>query len=401
MSKLLNDDVTIVPDPDAPSNDAFGRLRTSNPETLFSDKGYVDNSLFWATQTANGGAIDTTNSLSSAEINLNVTTASGSSAIRQTRQRLPYQPSKSHVILCSFVFEPKANVRSRVGYFDEDNGVFLEANGTAINWVRRAGNTGTPVDTTVSQSNWNIDPLDGTGQSGVNLDFTKAQLIIIDLEWFGVGVIRAGFVYNGNILYAHRFETGNILTGTYNASATLPIRYEITNTGATASATTLISICQSVVSEGGFGERGAVIATDNGTTVVDENNNDTYYPIISIRIKPTVKYSQIDLSEFTVISTENRAVSARIIINGTLTGPSWTDYSPIAQRDLSATAISGGTVLASAYTAEKNSSNINTVANAIALGFDVAGTPDTLTLAVAGIGGSAKVLGELSWIERY
>ena len=53
------------------------------------------------------------------------------------------------------------------------------------------------VDTIVTRNNW-IDKFDGTGSSGLTIDFTKAQIFTFDQEWLGVGRVRMGFVINGN-----------------------------------------------------------------------------------------------------------------------------------------------------------------------------------------------------------
>ena len=79
--------------PGGTSSDAFGRLRTVNPLTLFdSSHRYNDNGL-WATSSGTGGT--TAFSTSGGLVDLNVTTTSGSQIVRETTKCFSYQPGKS------------------------------------------------------------------------------------------------------------------------------------------------------------------------------------------------------------------------------------------------------------------------------------------------------------------
>ncbi len=135
--------------------DAFGRLRVSEPFTLFdSQNRYAEDDQF-SSSTVNGASI--TFATNESSVNMSVDTTSGSKAVRQTFRRMPYQPGKSMLILTTFCMNaPKANLRQRVGYFDENNGIYLEQNGTSNpSFTIRTNTSGTPVDTnSVSQSSW-------------------------------------------------------------------------------------------------------------------------------------------------------------------------------------------------------------------------------------------------------
>jgi hypothetical protein len=108
----------------SPNIDAFGRLRVSNPFTLFdSSHRFADNGL-WSTGTATGG----TATFNSAQglIDLAVTAASGSEVIRETTKVFSYQPGKSLLVLNTFVMNAaKTGLRQRVGYYGAANGFYL------------------------------------------------------------------------------------------------------------------------------------------------------------------------------------------------------------------------------------------------------------------------------------
>ena len=109
---------------------------------------------------------------------------------RQTFMRFNYQPGKSQLINMTFILDKSGGgtgVQRRVGIFDDDNGIFLEDDEGTIKAVIRSNATGTPVNTKVSQTSWNIDAMDGSGRSGITIDWTKSQILTIDYEWLEAG----------------------------------------------------------------------------------------------------------------------------------------------------------------------------------------------------------------------
>jgi len=382
--------------------DAFGRLRTSGPYTLFdSQNRYVKNDLFDET-TATGGTV--TYDANASTVLLNVTTSSGSSVVRQTYRSFSYQPGKGLLSLNTFVMDAaKANVRTRVGYFNEQNGVFLERDGTTVNIVRRTYTSGAAVDTVVPQSSWNGDKLDGTGDSGYTLDLTKAQILWEDFEWLGVGSVRVGFVIDGGYIVCHTFQNANNLNAVYMTTAMLPVRYEITNTGTAASASTLKQICSTVISEGGYEKKVALnvarMTTANGSI------STTFVPLVSLRLASGRTGAIVIPDGYSVLPTATSATTFEIVLvkNPTLTGASWvaSDSSNV-QQDLSATSYTGGTIVQQQYVLS------STLANGIAAGVGdynwdlqfgatISGTSDIYTLAVRTLSGTHSAIGSLSF----
>ena len=140
--RVLN--VAISSDPAAntsPTTDSFGRLRVSNPLTLFdSSHRYNDNGL-WATQTASSGAAAFNSN--QGLVDLSVTTTSGSKVIRETKKVFAYQPGKSLLVLNTFTFNSaKTNLRQRAGYFGAANGYYLELNNSTLSFVERTSVSG-------------------------------------------------------------------------------------------------------------------------------------------------------------------------------------------------------------------------------------------------------------------
>ena len=323
-----NDGSVIIGDgvPSSYAYDAFGRLRVSNPYTLFdSSNRYADNGKF---ATATTGTATATFNANEGLIDLDVGTASGDEVLRESQVVFAYQPGKSLLIMNSFTFDTaKTNLRQRVGYFGSDNGFYLEQNDSTISLVKRSKVTGSVVNTEVTQANFNTDKLDGTGPSGFTLDLTTSQLMFMDMEWLGVGSVRLGFVIEGQFIIAHRFDWANqsTNTGTYITTASLPIRYEITNTGTVASASQLKQICSTVISEGGYEMNGLQgVAGTPINSAYTLTTAGVFYPLVSIRLKSARLDAVALMSAMSTIGTGNNIYyNWKIARGGSITGGTW------------------------------------------------------------------------------
>ncbi len=382
----------------------FGRTKVSEPYTLFdSSHRYQDNGDYSDT-TANGGSV-TFDANASAAL-LNVTTASGSEVTRESFKVFPYQPGKSLQVMQTFVFAPaKANLRQRVGYFSRQNGYYLEQDGTNIYFVERSYVTGQLVETRVPQSQWNMDKLDGSGASDVVLDLSKAQILWSEYEWLGVGSVRMGFAIDGFFVAAHQFNHANRIANTYMTSATLPLRFEITNTGATASASTMRQICNSIISNGGYSHDESAIYTawrDADVTV-----GTTRYPLIAIRMKSGRTDSVILPTSVDITSAGAGQGTWALIKNPTtLNGGTWitTDSSPNVEYSINMTTMDGGTVLRRKFFTTSNQSAAEDFATDLAtwdlqLGRTNAVTPvsDIYVLAFKTLKSTMNVQAILGW----
>ena len=266
------------------SADAFGRARVALPHTLFdSSFRFADNIKKWAQKKT--GTSNSAFNASQGLVDLSVGTASGDEIIRETNRAFPYQPGKSLISMNTFTFNaPKANLRQRVGYFGKNNGIYVEQDGLQTYIVKRTFVSGAVDNVRIAQGDWNIDALDGTGPSGLNLDISKSQIFWTDFEWLGVGSVRTGFVINGQFIVTHIFHHANSITGTYITTASLPCRYELTNTGATVGSSSMKQICSTVISEGGYNMQNLTRSATNPITGKSLTNNKLN-PMVSIRLR--------------------------------------------------------------------------------------------------------------------
>lgn len=406
--------INIYPPYGAPSNpswvtfdgtntDAFGRLRVSEPYTLFDSQNRFKADSQFTDLTATGGA--TAYSSNTAAVEMSVTTSSGSSVTRQTKRVFAYQPGKSLLILATFVMnEAKTGLRQRVGYFNDNNGIFFQVSDSTKSFVIRTYTGGSASDArTINQADWNGDKLDGTGASGLILDVTKTQIFFTDIEWLGVGNVRVGFIINGQYVVCHTFQNANVLTNVYMQTALLPIRYQIENTSATASNSTMKQICSTVISEGGYSELSEPFVARRATKV---SVGTSFYPIVSIRLASNYLGAIVIPTGIGFYPEDTGYYSVTLIRNGTLTNATWGANlcNGQVEVDTGATAITftEDDIKSLTYVSASNQSTASTNSPQgynwrLQLGATANGVSDVYTLCAAVDAGSGDVLGNIQF----
>lgn len=387
------------------SGDAFGRLRTSSPFTIFDSQHRYQENDKWDTA-LNGGGTKTYVANESA-INLTVPTTSGAYVYRETKRVFPYQPGKSLLVMASFAFAAsKANLRQRIGYFGTQNGIYLEQDGTTTYIVRRSYVTGSVVNTRVAQADWNGDKLDGTGLSARTLDLSKTQIFWLDIEWLGVGDVRCGFVVDGRMVIAHTFHGDNVNATSYMTTAVLPLRQEIENTDTTASASTAKQICNTIASEGGYEGFSRRYNIPTGSTAVTLATAGTRYPVLAIRLNSTRLDSVIIPSNINAAveqTTNNKLdiVQFHVLLNPTITGGTWTThFNNNVQYNTSITTATGGIEIAGGYLTSSSSLDLGSITDFnFQLGRTMAGVSDVLLIAATPTNDAAKLFLDLAWFE--
>jgi hypothetical protein len=388
------------------NTDAFGRLRVSQPYTLFdSQNRYAADNQF-DTSIVSGGS--TSYLANEATVQMTVNTTSGAEVVRQSFRSMTYQPGKGLLVLATFqAATAKTNLRQRIGYFGNQNGVYFQVNNTTNSFVLRTYIGGSVDDTTrkVDQSAWNGDKLDGTGASGLTLDLTHPQILWMDFEWLGVGSVRCGFIINGTYIVCHTYNTANVYgSSVYMTTAILPVRYEITNTGATSGSSSLKQICSSVVSEGGL-EPTSIDHVARRTTALGSVGT-TLLPLVSIRLASTALGAVVLPSAIKVIPTSADNFEVQLVKNATLTGASYSTVASDAnvEFDVSSTAMSGGTICQIDYSASSNqgTSPLNPISAFnwdYQLGTSLAGVSDVYTIGVRTFSGSGSIIGALTFYD--
>lgn len=377
--------------------DAFGRLRISEPFTLFdSQNRYIDGEQFSSLTATGGNVVYVANESS---FNLNVSSTNGSSVIRQSKTVQAYQPGKSLLTMNTFAMATlKANLRQRVGYFTEGNGIYFEANGTSLFLVIRSSTTGVVVEERIPQANWNGNTL----LSGTVLDPTLTQIFWNDVEWLGVGNVRAGFVINGQFIVCHTFQHANQPGNTtvYMTTATLNPRYEITNTGGTSGNSTMKQICSTVISEGGFTPTTKIGYVTNTTNVTRVSSANTLTSLCSIRLNPAYPDAVVVPAQIDLLLIDVRYGQFQLIENATFT-TSWSNVAnSVVQTSIHSNTITDGTLVYAGLTSSRDEVEIgDDIKKRLQLWRDTAGTTSTLTLAVAYTQANSDLLWKFGWEE--
>lgn len=413
---------------DSHAIDAFGRFRVSNPVTLFDSKNIYDDPdivntlenqpLFYDNQELTGGGTSTAYNTNQASQSISVSASTAGWRTRQTKMRFNYQPGKSHLVLMTFKFSTSSDTGLifREGLFDGNNGLFFSIKSGVACFVRRTYTSGSAVDNEYNQSEWNVDRLDGSGgcynPSGLNLDFTKAQILAFDMEWLGVGRIRFGFVVDGIFHVAHEVRSYNAYSFPHISTPNLPLRSEIINLG-TGGAGTLTQICSTVISEGASADLGKNSYASTNGTHVDCANENTIYAIIGMRLKSAYIGASIDMIEANIqLQTGSHRCEWMMILNPVVTGTftyvnEANSSVQIARASGAGPTVTGGFKMAGGFVESGGvqsgsaGSISSQVPNALRLGSLIDGTTDTLVLCARPIGGSSgvDVEGSLFWKE--
>ncbi len=413
VNATLNGDANVIISGfSGATSDAFGRLRVSEPYTLFDTQArYYDHGQFASNISGTGNVVYVQNQSS---YQLNVGSASGDSVIRETLKPFPYQPGKSQLTLNTFAMNtPEANLRQRVGLFDSNDGVFFENDGTYNYFVIRSGSTG--VEERVRQDAWNGDRLNGAGgannPSGYTLYPDRTQIVFADVEWLGVGSVRVGFIINGAYIICHQFNHANQPGNTkvYMTTATLPIRYEITNTGTTTGTSTMTQICSSVISEGGFqlaGSGNPRAASHLIGSPVTLPNDNSFKPVIAIRLKSTNLNAVVIPINYSLVPTSASIFQYRIYKRAITSGGSWVDSAADSsvQYNLGPTALVSGDIAEQTFLNSTNQSTAAPTQEGFTFEYQLERQPFTgvayeYVITMATIGQNQTVYASIEWQE--
>lgn len=369
--------------------DAFGRLRVSQPLTLFDSTNRYQMNKKWYSNTTNGGTVSYVSNEST--VYLTTTTSPASKVFRETRNVFSYQPGKSLLILQTFVMSVQtSNLTQRIGYFGNDNGVYIEQAGNTTNIVKR--NNGS--ETRIPQTQWN-------GNQLINvLDLSRSQILWMDIEWLGVGDVRVGFIIDSEYVTCHTFRHANRSTSTYMTTASLPCRYEIFNTGVTTSNNSMKQICTTVISEGGYNPQLPMFSMGVTSTI-----NTTLVPLCSVRLKSVNLDAMVIIKQIDLLVSSIGIINWYLISDATIVDGTWVSHasSNLVQVNTTATTVSGGITVTGglAYQRSTNMVDLNIYGTQIGRFTNPAGvlTSEVFTLAAYADGTNTGVSAMVSWSE--
>ncbi len=397
---------------DSTSADAFSRWRVSNPATLFDSKQIFDNQpLFWDEELESGASISSAHDANTASTVITSTINTAGVFTRQTFMRFNYQPGKSQQAMMTGILDRSGGgtgVQRRIGIFDDDNGLFFEFDDGVAGVTRRTNVTGTPVDNTVTQANWNHDIMDGNGVSKIKMNWDKFQIFFIDFEWLGAGRVRMCVAVHGQVYLVHEFLNSNILDKVYMSTPNLPLRYQIITTGSSP-ASTIEAGCSTVASEGGSQHTGVLRYKSTEGTHIDAATQNVIYAIVGIRLKSTHLGAAIDLVDVSIAEhTGSKFYEWMLIFNPTVADTfaytAETNSAVETATGATANTVTGGTIITGGLSSSafKGGTAIaQAVENALRLGADISNVVDEIVLCIRPVGGSTDldIEGTITWRE--
>lgn len=391
--------------------DDFGRQKVSQSYTLFDSSLSQDKQPgLWSEKTSGIGA-SSTHTAAQAKVRLAVTN-NNEYAIRQSFARFDYQPGNGQTLTATGLISAQAGCTKRIyyGYLSTtaphapEEGVFWEMrSGTMYLCIYKGG----VLKTEVAQSNWD-DPMNGSGRSGVTIDWSGRLILKIGLEWLGVGSVRASIITRGREYIVHEIHHDNDATtgeeGAYIKTASLAVGYSIHSTG---SAGVLDQICVSVQSDGGQDPSGQnySVYRDNANTLTGIAKG-TKVGLIAIRLASGYESVSIKPQNASVVAVSGSAVRATLVMNPTIAGAALSWVSPANQPlqyafGVAANTISGGTPLQTRM--GNNSEATFDPNNLIRMGQSIDGTKDVLVLEVEplGTGAAEDLLGCINFLNVF
>lgn len=385
---------------DEPLLDPAGRLRVSNPRTIFNGNLTLGKSPYIWDEVIGGAA---TSTVVSEEVAVDMEVINnGDYVIRQTMERYNYQAGKAQKVELTGKWDTAAGAIFRAGlfcsgyvdpYLPEDGVYFASENGVMYCVICKGG----VEHTKVPQSAWNQNTMDGTGDGKINIDSTKMQFFFIEYEWLGVGPVKWGFHVDGIPVYCHIEYHANVRDSIYMRNSTQPVRYELRSTGGNATAR---AQCNAVSQDGGEENFGIVGAADTDGTALSIAVGASRM-VVAARINPDTPNHQAQMvGQYLYNSTVNTAFQWRLCWNPMFgVQPAWNtvpfsaiDVALGVDTDIPVTDF--GFVMESGYDAQKFAGAASKeTSSTLSLGTRIDGTPNVIALVATSITGTCSIFG--------
>lgn len=260
----------------------------------------------------------------------------------------------------------------------------------------------------ISQSSWNIDKLDGNGESRIILDPLKGNVYSIGYQYLGFGnaIFSVEDSNKGILVPVHQIKNANTRDTVVLRNPHMFARWSVVNNGSSTSS--IIKGASAATFVEGQVKRNIGPAFATGS--VKSGVSTTIIPLLTIRPNKVFGsqtcYAEIDPYNISIGTDFNAAANTDILNvyvykNAALTGPVNFQYvnssNSICAGDTSATGVSIGadTQLLKAFVVPANNAlTLNLTEGEFYLTFK-----DTMTIAAAVTGNTAKVVTNISWYE--
>lgn len=397
--------------------DMTNRLRIARPNKILENVWQYDlQPRIWSTSVTGSGTVSGPGQKDPAYAQMATTTASGDKAVLRTKRFLVYQPFRTHVLTMAVILnEGKANLVKRFGQYTNFNGWYFEQNNTEF-YVGYRNNSFEPtgtIDTRIERADWNVDRLDGTGPSGLDIAdlLGNALTFVIEYVWHGTQGIRYEIEYFDTLYPVHEVIWSASDNKPFARSALLPLQYEIENTGAVSSDTTMYVGPASFNIEGGEERAGLRFAIGNGATGVTAAS--TTVPAYILGIRPKTTFNGVNnrgsLTPLSYQIFSDADIYFEIQLQAIPTNGTWTsiDTTSVTEYSTDFTTLSAtGYTIAAGYVSGSNNRAGN-IAESFedleTVSIDTLNASAQLAIVVRAykISGNAVVRASLKWKETY
>lgn len=388
--------------------DASGRLRVSQLSTIGEYK--MLNNTFNSLVLEKVGTATFTDSNN--KVGMSVT--SGQYGIIQSKQYHPYLNGKSQLIeITTANFGTDLNVEKSIGYISSNavapynsslDGIRLHKSVNDV-YSFQIWRNGTKI-IEILRDNW-IDKLDGTGPSGMTIDFNKFNVFGFDFLYLGGTSISLFVMYKGEFRLVYEYFYSNTDSEPFVLSPNKPIRYEIRSTTGSGN---MDFICSLVASESMnyktigqsvviSGTNAGIVATTAGTT----------YAICGVRKAVNSRDIFSLVRTFTgALSTTNDYAKFALYLNPTISGTF--SFGSLANTPFeyavgtASNTLTGGFEIEASY-GSQSTSTISEFENILArLNSTINNTMDMIVLGITPILGSANItatgLMHVDWLNQ-
>lgn len=328
---------------------AFGDVRVSelNPSAQADFAYGINSNLFTITNVGVGVA---TGATGLAVISSGASANSSSTLV--SRRRLKYRAGQGGLVRFTAIFSTGAAGNTQLaGIGTVNDGYFFGYTGTSYGILYRTSANGTLINNWIPKTSWNVDKMDGTTRSGVNLDPTKGNVYQIAYTYLGFGNITFS-VYSpetSDFVTVHTLKYPNTTTTQLVRNPTMPFYFTSQNT----TNTTNISVRSASIAQFNEGIQkflGPSYAFDNtvATTIAGVN---------CLALRNATGFGGIDNQSYIrprslsigTISTASAVTTLQIYLNPTFgTTPTWTAIdaaNSITSTTTTASTVSGGVVV--------------------------------------------------------
>jgi hypothetical protein len=367
---------------------------------------------FWDTAIVGGGTCVWTQAAGGCTLTV---TTSGDAVIRESKLAGQYLASAPQIWdLTAINLSPVAGIIKQYGYFSSStttpfntgyDGFCLETDDSQVYF--KIYKNGTAVFS-AAQATWD-DPLDGTGRSGVNIDFTKFTALWCEFLYLGGTGADFGFLLGKqHALKAHTFENSNVSAATFVNSPHQKLRYSIRRVSGTAAAVSTVQICSKIGSKGQNNQK--IKLRDHlynvaGVYTFQPPTIGTEYAWAGVKLNTRMALAWINNLSLTSTTADDFII--RVRRNPTVSGAGLT-YSAITNAPYSVglaptpaaptITVSGGTVIVekiiSAASNEEFAFNLDNLL--LSLGQSITGIFDEFVISVEPITANLNVRGTIS-----